>query len=371
MRPRVLLLITELRPAGAERIVYELALGLGQEGFEVRVACLISPGPGTDGAVAESLRAAGVEVTALRLEGKRDLRGAWRLWRLLRELRPDVVHAHLFHANLAARVVGRLARVGRVVSTVHIVERRRLPARALLDRLTSRLDDATVCVSQAVARYAVSTGAVRGRALRVIHNGVDLARFADPGARAGARAALGLPLQATVLGGVGRLDPQKGFGDLLEAFAPLAAEHPDALLALAGDGPLRAELETRARALGLTDRVRFLGHRDDVPCVLAALDVFCMPSRWEGFGLALVEALAAGVPAVVSAVDSLPEVLGQAGVLVPAADPPAWTQALSDLLGDPERRAALSAAGPDQAQRFTLDRMLEAYAELYRELLAG
>lgn len=369
---RVLLLTTELHPAGAERVVFELATRLPRERWAVTVASLRSPG-GSDGAVADALLAARVDVRPLRLRGKLDLRGALRLRRLLRALRPALVHAHLFHGNLAARLLAPSAGA-RVISTIHVVERRRLPARPLLERLLATRDDATVCVSQAVRRHAAAALGARSDRLRVIENGIDLARFAPPSdpdrARREARAALALPPDAPIVGAVGRLDRQKGLDVLIEAFARLAPAHPQALLALAGAGPEEGALRALARARGLEARVRLLGHQRDVPAVLAALDVFCMPSRWEGFGLALAEALACGKPAVASAVDSLPEVLGEAGLLVPPEQPAALADALGSLLTDPTRRAALTRAARARAERFSVERMVAAYDALYGEVLA-
>ncbi len=368
-RPRLLLLTTELRRAGAEGVVEALALGL-RDRWQVVVASLTSVGGG-DGAVADDLRAAGVEVRCLRLAGKADLlRGAWRVLRLVRELRPDVLHAHLVHAALAARVLGRLAGARRVVTTVHVVERRRLPLRRLLERLTAGLDDRTTCVSDAVAVHARDD--LGARAPVVVENGIDLARFAPPadpaGSRAAARATLGLPPDARVVGAVARLTAQKGLDDLLRAFARVAPERPDALLVLVGEGEEAAALDALAAELGLSARVRRVGFRRDVPEVLRALDALAMPSRWEGFGLALVEGLAAGVPCVAAAVDSLPGVLGDAGLLVPPGDVPALAAALGRLLDEPALRADLARRGPAQAKRYDVRTMVEGYERVYREL---
>lgn len=370
MEIRVLFLITELLPAGAERIVQQLALGLDPARYEVAVACLRSPGGArADGEVADELRAAGIPVIALRARGRLAPAAALRLAFEVSTFRPHLIHAHLFHANLAGRLFRGLSPGAKLIGTYHVVERRNLPLRRWLQRLTLGREDRSVCVSDAVAGYARGLG-VRPERLRVIPNGIDLTRFRPPADRAdaarAARERLGIPKDALVLGCVGRLDPQKAPLVLLEAFARL--ERPEAVLVFAGEGPLEAALRERAAPLG--ERVRLLGFRPDVPEVLAALDVFCLPSRWEGFGLALAEALACGLPAVASAVDSLPEVLGPAGLLVPPDDPAALADALERLLSDPALRASLAAAAPVQAARFDLQVMRAAYVALYEELLA-
>lgn len=372
MRIRVLYLITELLPAGAERIVQSLATGLDPERFEVRVASLRSPGGERgDGEIADELRAAGVPVVPLRARGKLSGRAAARLAFELYTFRPHVIHAHLFHANLAARLAGRVAGA-KVAATYHVVERRALRLRRLTQRLTIPLENVSVCVSEAVAAYVRESLGIR--APRVIPNGIDLTRYGAPpepdAARAAARAELGLPPEAFVVGAVGRLDPQKAPEVLLEAFRSLEA--PEALLVYAGEGPLSDELQRSAASLGdgpWGPRVRFLGFRRDVPRILDALDVFALPSRWEGFGLALAEALARGVPAVATRVDSLPEVMGSAGLLVPPEDPAALAAAFEELRA-PERRGELRLRGPRQAERFGLGPMREAYQALYEELAA-
>jgi glycosyltransferase involved in cell wall biosynthesis len=373
VRIRVLYLITELLPAGAERIVQSLATGLDPERFEVRVASLRSPGGERgDGEIAEELRAAGVPVVPLRAEGKLSGRAAARLAFELYTFRPHVIHAHLFHANLSARLAGRLVGA-KIAATYHVVERRQLRLRRLAQRLTIPLEHVSVCVSEAVAAYA--RDALGVRAPRVIPNGIDLTRYGAPpdpvAARAAARVALDLPKEAFLIGAVGRLDPQKAPEVLLEAFRRL--DDPQAILVYAGEGPLDAQL--RAEASSLADgpwgpRVRFLGFRRDVPQVLDALDVFALPSRWEGFGLALAEALARGVPAIATRVDSLPQVMGEAGLLIGPDDAPALLAALEELRSA-ERRAELRLRGPLQAEGFGLGPMREAYQALYRELASS
>lgn len=371
VRIRVLYLITELLPAGAERIVQSLATGLDRDRFEVRVASLRSPGGQRgDGEIAEELRAAGVPVIPLQAQGKLSARAAARLAFELYTFRPHVIHAHLFHANFTARLAGRLGGA-KIAATYHVVERRPLRLRRLAQRLTIPLEHVSVCVSEAVAAYVRDSLGVR--APRVIHNGIDLARYGAPpdraAAKAAARQALELPAEAFVVGAVGRLDPQKAPEVLLEAFRRL--EDPNAILVYAGEGPLAAQLQQAASSFddGIWGpRVRFLGFRQDVPLILDALDVFSLSSRWEGFGLSLAEGLARGVPAVATRVDSLPEVMGEAGLLVSPDDAVALSEALR-ALQDPALQADLSERGPLRAQRFGLAPMRTAYEALYEELM--
>ncbi len=371
-RLRVVLMITELRPAGAERVIFELATRLDRRRFDPTVLALRSFA-GQDGSFAPALRAKGVRLHMLRVRSKLDLPRVPRLVRLLRSLRPDVLNAHLFHANLVARLVAPLVGKPAVVSTHHVVERRRLGPRFVLDRVTAPLDDATVAVSRAVARFAVSTCGVRPDRIRIVEDGVDLAPLRANAGRDGAsfRESAGIARGAPLVGALGRLDIQKGHDDLVRAWPAVLSSHPGAVLAIAGEGVERRSLERLARALGVESQVRLLGYRSDVPAFLSALDVFCMPSRWEGFGLALVEALAAGKACIASSADSLPEVLGDAGLLVAPRDPRGLAAAVSRLLASPEERKRFGEAARSRAELFSVERMVAAYEKLYEDVARG
>ena len=198
-------------------------------------------------------------------------------------------------------------------------------------------------------------------------------RGPGPGDRAPARAALGLSDEMLVLGTLGRLTEQKGQRVLLQALARLASEHTNAVLFLAGTGPLRKSLEAEADRLGIADRVRFLGMRRDREHLYAAMDIFVLPSQWEGLSLALVEAMGAGRAVVATSVGGNPEVVtsGQTGLLVPPADPAALADALAGLAAQPDRRAALGeAAAADARSRFSIEEHVAQLAALYRQGLA-
>lgn len=363
---RVMLLTTELRPGGAERIVYELARGVDPSRFAMSVAALDGRGE-----YAERIRAAGREVLDLRARSRFDLGVVTRLRQVLRKRRIELLHTHLLHAN----IVGRLAARGTgipVISTCHIAERRRVPWHFWLERLTAGLCRTEVCVSRAaLARQREKTGLPESF-FRIIHNGVDLTRFRPGGDKNAARAALGLPQEALVLGALGRFDRQKGFDVFLRAAALAAAADAGSELyfALAGYGE-EEPLRRLAASLRLGPRLRFAGYAGEPERFYAALDLCAVPSRWEGFGLVAAEALGCGVPVVASRVDSLPELVrdGVDGLLVAPDDPEALAQALLELAHAPDRRAAMSAAAVARAQEFGLDKMLRNYEELYAAVL--
>lgn len=369
----VLHLITGLGQGGAEQVVYDIATRLDARRCRLAVCSILEPA-GERGVFAERLRDAGIEVITLGLGHKWQFRRAARLEGVLRERNPDILHCHLFHANVLGRRLAARAGVRHVVATVHIAERRWRPWRFWIERWTDPLGDITVCVSRAALEFqSRKTGLPESR-FTVIPNGVDTARFAEPGrSRDDVRAALGVPSGARVVGSVGRLDPQKGYRYLIPAFAELAAEADDLDLVIAGDGPERRRLEALAGRSGCAGRVHLLGRREDVPDLLHAFDVFAMPSIYEGFGLTAVEAMAAGVPVVASAVDSLPEILGagerggRVGRLVPPRRPDKLAEAIGDVLARPPGEQ-VERARHRARQEYDVAKMVERYAELYDSL---
>jgi glycosyltransferase involved in cell wall biosynthesis len=367
---KILQLITGLGEGGAEQVVFNLATRLDRRRYRVAVCSVISVS-GEQGAYVGRLREAGIDVSSLGVTRKHQLaRAAGGLKRLLEDLQPDVLHCHMFHANVLGRRVGRRAGVPAVIATVHIAERRWRPWRFWLERQTDPLGTATVCVSQAVRDFhALKTRLPRERFV-VIPNGIDTARFAAPPRQApGIREEFGIAADAKLIGSFGRLDRQKGYRYLVPAFAELAGEMNVELL-IAGDGPQRPKLQSMADRTGHADRIHLAGWRDDVPDLLHAVDVFAMPSVYEGFGLALVEAMAAGVPVVASAVDSLPEILGARGAggrvgrLVPPASPSRLAEAIRHALDTPSAEM-IERARRRACSEYDVGTMVERYAELY------
>jgi glycosyltransferase involved in cell wall biosynthesis len=281
----------------------------------------------------------------------------------------------MFHANFLGRIVGRLASV-----PVVITSRRNVDIggdlRELLNRWTSSLDDAVVAVCESARELEIERSRVVPDKVITIYNGVAVARFAVSNRRAAAhvRETFGIPLEAPLLGSVCRLHLQKGYADLLTALTRVQARVPAVRLLLVGEGELRSQLEAQAQAMGLSEAVIFAGARTDVPEILAGLDVFVLPSLWEGMSNAVLEAMAAGLPVVATGVGGTPEVVvdGVTGLLVAAGDAGALARSLTRLLCDPELRRRMGQAGRERvAQRFTVGRMVEQTQRLYERLLRG
>jgi glycosyltransferase involved in cell wall biosynthesis len=367
--PCVLHIINNLTVGGAERFVTQLLPALARLGWTPSVLTLVEPNP-----LAAEVTAHGIPYRCMGRDRLNDPRLVLDLLRAIRELRPDVVHTHLFYADTFGRAAARAARVRAVVSTEHSTEggvlsrRRRAGMRA-----TAGWANRLVAVSEAVRRRAASRLGIAESSLRVIPNGIDLAPFAS--AAPLPRTELDLPAGAVVVGCVGRVVDSKGYAALLQAVARIRAGSwtnagtPELRVLFAGDGPDRERLQARAQELGLEPVVRWLGIRHDVPRILKTIDLFAMPSEWEGHSIALLEAMAAGRACLVSDIPELIEVLGVACVRVQPRDPDSIAAGLLQLAQSPGRRADLGRAARERAQVYSIDVSARRYADLYEEVL--
>ena len=374
-RPRraVLHLLTSSVFGGAEEHALSMLTGMSAHGFEPYLA---APGA-LIAAMEPGLSAAGVKCLPLEFSSRLDVAAGARLLRFIRRENIALVHCHLFAASLVGAGVARMAGVGAVLETCHGPEVWRmgkgLRGRFWVDRQVGRLVDMYIAVSHAAARHLIGTKRVPQSKVRVIHNGRDLDRFAptDTQRRTATRAALGLGDEPTCLT-LARLDDQKGHRHLIDALAILAPRRPNLVTLLAGEGPLEQALRAQCAALGLADRVRFLGYRRDVPELLEAADMVVLPSLYEGLPLVAIEALAARRPMVATEVDGTPEVVihERTGLLAPPANPVALAAAMERLLDDPALASRLASEGCKFVQEnFALRRQIEQTAALYSELI--
>jgi glycosyltransferase involved in cell wall biosynthesis len=356
---------------GTERAILHLLAGLDPDRWRARLLVhKVNPG-GT--MLADGARSLGIPVTAVRPpRGAHDLPAIAQLATAMRAAGTVVLHAHLtwplscWHGVLAAR----LARASAVVATAQLF----VPLTCVqlaLQRVMRLGVDRYIAVSHEVARQLVARLGVPAVMIDVIPNAVSLAEPApDAEAVAAARRAMDGGSGWPVVLAVSRLDPQqKGLVHLLGA----AARVPNAIVAIAGEGPERPALEARALSLGVGDRVRLLGFRRDVPALLAACDVVALPSLFEGLPLALLEGMAAGKPVVATAIGGTDEAVvdGVTGLLVPPRDAEALAAALRRVLGDPPLAQRLGDAGRARAvAEFSIERMIERVMGVYDAVLA-
>jgi glycosyltransferase involved in cell wall biosynthesis len=363
---RVGFVVHVMQVAGAEVLVAETVRRLRGR-IEPTVFCLDSLGT-----LGERLRGEGIEVVCLGRRPGRDWRVAWRLAAAARERRVEVLHAHQytpFFYSALARVLsgGEL----RLILTEHgrhfpdlVRPLRRAVNRLVLDRLA---DGVNACCAFSAEGLSRVDGFAAGR-VEIIENGIDLVRYGVAGDRAALRCELELDPARRYVTAVARFHPVKDHAMLLRAFATVAGARPDVDLLLAGDGPLRADLEKQAAELNVAGRVRFLGVRSDVPALLRASDLFTLTSVSEAASLTLLEAMASGLAVVVTDVGGNPEIVreGVEGLLVPRGDAAATAAALLRLLDNPAGAAAMGRAGRLRVEeRYQLQRTIDSYFALY------
>jgi glycosyltransferase involved in cell wall biosynthesis len=354
---------------GGEQQVFYLMEGLRRRGVPQRlVARRGEP-------LALRAKAAGLPVLAIPFWNEADVGAVVYVAAQVRSGRFTLLHLHTSQAHGLGAAAARLAgkRRPRVVVTRRVDHSIYRHSFLGLDRLKyAKAADRILCVSERVRRSMVEDG-VPEPMLAVVKSGVDLARFEGAGARAGAaRAALGVPPEAPLVGTVGQCSPEKGHDVLVEATPLLLREHPEAHVLVVGEGPQRAALARQASLLGVEGRVRLPGFREDVPAILAALDVFAFPSLDEGLGTSVLDALASRRPVVASSVGGIPEVVEDRrhGLLVPPRDPAALATAIGWMLAHPAEASAMAAAGRERVEReFGVDGMVEGTIREYRRAL--
>ena len=307
---KIIQVITELSPAGAERVVANLSKELQKRGHDVVVISLQKLP--TVSTIVDELQILEIPIETLNM-----MRFSfWRMFKLrcrLREIQPDIVHAHLIHPNIISRL-GLKNKPFKLINTVHIAEKRKGKAwHFWLDRVTISYCDHQTCVSKAVREFHAEKIGVPINSMSVIYNGIDSPKQLTNQEQQCLRHEWGLERCERVIGSVGRLDYQKGYDIFLRKLANIADKIPMKELwgiVIIGEGPMRKELENLSnKVVGSHIKVCLPGFRPDAARCMNAFDLFIMPSRYEGFGLTLIEAMACGIPILASNVDSLPELL--------------------------------------------------------------
>jgi glycosyltransferase involved in cell wall biosynthesis len=368
----VLLVINDLALGGAQRVALLQSAYLDRTRFLPAVASFEFD---SSGAMVSAFESEGIAVHRLRAAGDSPWVGWRRLDRLIADFEPDLVHTHLAAAGVLGRLAARRRRVPRVVTTLHNLsdwEEKRISPLRWLDRRTLSLADVVVTVSDAIRQAVARVSPGLCSRTVTVRNGVPIQTL--QGARRereAARQALGYRRSDFVVGTVARFDPRKGLDTLVEALAIAAPQRPELFVLLVGDGPERSALEARARALGVESRIRVIRHRIEVSSLLATMDLFAAPSRTEGLGMAIIEALAAGVPVLGSRVGGIPEVVedGRCGSLLAPDQPRLWAESLIHLAGRPPELERWTRAAPRSAERFSLEKSGGELERLYDRLL--
>lgn len=362
---RILHIIPTLVRGGAEKQLALLATGLPKEQFDVHVAVLTHTGP-----LETPLREAGISVTLVGKRWKVDPLAFYRLKRLIRRLKPDVVHTWLFAANSYGRQAALAAGVKHVVAGERCVDPWKSSLHFAIDRSLARRSDRIVTNSSGVKDFYVRHGLPADK-FTIIPNGIRVGPLVEPLSREQLFQELKLPPAEHLIGIVGRLWPQKRIKDLIWAADLLKTTRDGWHALIIGDGPERWRLERFRDQNEIADRVHFLGERNDVPRLMPHFDVLWLGSEYEGQSNAVLEAMAAGVPVVATDIPGNRDLVvpGETGLLLPVGDRFEFARQTHWLLEDPAKRKQMGAAGRERILReFSIEQMVEKHAALYREL---
>ncbi len=361
----ILYLSTSSGPGGAERVISNLASSLDPERYRP-ILCLFRPGW-----IQERSESRGVRTYIIPTHGMTDWRWALQFKRLLRKEQVELIHAHEFDANVQGAFVAALSGIP-FVATVHGKNyfwerfRRRLAYRWVSRRATM------VAVSQNLKRFIIEKVGTSPDRIKVVYNGVDAVPHCEQADVNRCRRELCLPEGDHIVGVVGNLYPVKGHQYLIDGIPSVLEKCPNTSFVFAGRGQLEKELKEQVYRLGLDKRVHFLGLRQDIPRILAMLDVFVLPSLSEGLSMAILEAMIAGKPVIATQVGGNPELVldGETGFLVPARDSQALATSLAILLTNRQQAVQFAERGKRRAEgQFSLATMVRAYQTLYDECL--
>ncbi|OPZ70386.1 MAG: putative glycosyltransferase EpsD [bacterium ADurb.Bin478] len=370
-RIRILEIINEATIGGGQTHVLQLASGLDRNRFAVSVACT------DNGPLTEQLRAIDVPVHPFAISSFASPSTLRAMVRLLADRRIDIVHTHGGIAGVWGRLAAWVAKTPVCIHTLHGIHYLHYRSRfkrilfISLDRLLAIGTEKIICVSEADRQAGIAAGCFPADRAVLIRNGIPVPSLPADFTGQGKRTELSLPAAAVVIGTVGRLHRQKGQRRFLEAIHIVRQEIPDLIALVVGDGPLRSELQTRTRELGLQDHVRFLGSRRDVAELIALMDVFVLSSEWEGMPLSLLEAMALERPVAAFAIPGVTEAVrdNESGALAKPQDAGSLAQAILRLLHDREQARRLAKTGRQIFfDHFQEEKMVHATAELYASL---
>ncbi len=366
----ILHVFSTLPIGGAEDRLRTLLLNMDRDRFHPVVCCI-----GEKGVIGDEIESFGFEVISLgRMKHRR---WDWRIVRdlisIIRDRKIDLMHTQLYHANMYGRLAAFRAGVPVVITECNVYKTYKFK-RKVINRFLGKRTDRVIAVSNSVRDYVLERDGLDPAKVTVVNNGVDITRFkpATNQEKVEIRRSLGIDPDLELLGTVSRLSSQKGHTYLLKAFASTLEAFPDLKLLIVGSGSLEEELKREAAGLDLIDSVRFLGARRDVPEILKALDIFVMPSLWEGFPRALLEAMATGLPVVAARVGGVPDAIEDrvSGLLVEPTDVDGLADSVSAVLTDSALAMKLGNNAREVVEgSFSVSFMADNMARLYREVL--
>lgn len=355
---KIIYIITSLNFGGAERMLLDLVKNLDKERYEVKLATVVS-----GGSLVDEFRDAGIEVNIFQKKSKLGFGVIWQIYKFLKQENPKIVHTHLFGGDTWGRLAAILARVPVIISTEHNTNLDESWFKRKVKKFLSLFTKRIVAVSEAVRQYSLAVDHINKKKIVVILNGIEVEKFIAISEKKYS--------SPPIIGVIGRLEKQKGHEYLFEALN-LIKTIPWVLWVV-GDGTLKGRLERLAQDLSLRERIIFLGARRNIVEILSQIDIFVLPSLWEGLGLAALEAAAAGKPIVASRIGGIPEIIEHevTGILVEPKNVKSLADGLERmLLGEVEAKEMGKRAREVVVQKFSVEKMVREYEKLYEELVA-
>lgn len=371
--------VLEATVGGTRRHVLDLCLNLLQDQFALHLVCSTERDPSFANDI-DRLRQAGVEVSVLpmvrEIHPAQDWHCLQALTQLINQSHPQIVHGHSAKGGFLARLAGRRFPGLKTLYTPHCFpfQMRVSPLRRelylALERYAAKRTDVLVAPCKSERTLALERHLLPAERVRVITNGIAMADYNVTIDRAAYREQLGVPVEALLIGSVAALTPQKGLADLVRATGAVCRERPDVHVVLAGEGPLRTTLQALADSRGVADRVHLIGQRADIPQFMAALDLFVLPSLWEGLPYALLEAGATALPVVATNIPGNRDFIqhGVTGWLATPANAIDLAVQIFAALADSRRAEKGKALRESVRQGYTLEQMLQQHTALYEEL---
>lgn len=364
--------ITGLGIGGAERFLRTLAVAVDRTKYDLHFYCIV-----TGGKLIPEFEKLGYNVQVIpcynwerKIPFRFVLSNIWKLIRIFRREKFDIVHTHLYRANMIGRIAALLAGTPFIYATEHNTNAWKKPVDIFWDKLLARFTNKIITVSEYVRYFTINQERLEPKKVSTLWHGIWIRDFDEVNSRLETRGRLEIHSDQPVIGTIGRLVPQKGYNFFIEAMPTILNKFPDSQFMIVGDGPLKAELTEQAKYLGLLSNLTFTGFRKDIPYLLKAMDVFSLTSLWEGFGIVLIEAMACSLPVVATNVGPIPEIVihNETGLLIEPENPAAISKAIIQLLENSQLIRQFGANGRKRVEAsFTAEKMIENLEKIYFE----
>lgn len=361
---KILHIITGIDIGGAENHLLSLIKGLDKSRYNIAIAYLKG-----NGELREQFEKMGISPIYVGMKFNGDFIALWKLCRLIKKNRYDIVHTHLFHADIYGILAAFLAKTPIIISSEHNEEQfLKKKIYSLLHRWVSLPCKKLIALSEHVKKYMLATGIRDANKIEVVYYGLDWSKYDNLGDYSYIRKEFKIGEEEKLIGTVARLTEQKGLNYLLKAFARVLETEPKCKLIIVGRGGLEKELKDLSRKLRIEDKVIFTGFRKDIPEIMSNIDIFVLPSLWEGLGLVLLEAMAAKKPIVATNVGAIPEIVldGKTGILVLPANTEALADGILRLIKQRNLAKTMGEAGRERLEvHFGIEKMVKKTERIY------